>query len=581
VTSAESIPELSITVKVPDRLACYLDDSPGRTHDLTSAIASGIDELLKALGIPGSADVKIAMVLNRPLSEWMRVWVGGRLCRFSDELPARIAAIVDGQHVAQPPALRLDWPEQGTGESAPWPRVRELLARLTVEVVKLQPAVLLGDAQCRAYGERLRQGRPDLSSAFLEQAFLSQVLVGVLGLGISLADVHRVCEVLSGLEAADPVDARELLIAALSTDCVDLLVPERFETQLGTGDLSHEDDLLAFVARGLFDETGLVIPLLRRVPPTELSEGFFAFRINHVLTTPWKCLDEQQILVNEVASALSLTKDAEPTMNPATGLPAAIATLADKEDLEQRGYTTWTSAGHIILCLASVLRMRAGWFVHQDKVQAQLDTLETVAPTAVRAARARLSPSRLTALIRDLAADHVPLYHLPVLLERVIETPYAEFGIDRLSVLDDPVTALHYARVADDATALQAFVRTGLRREIADQLTAHSGTLVTYLLDPSVERLLKSPRTMDDDDAVVAAFREELQYLPLTVRVPAVLTADDIRPLLKDLLALTLPRISVVGYGDLPADLNIQPVARVQLPDRETSLEGSADAARV
>jgi len=344
--------------------------------------------------------------------------------------------------------------------------------------------------------------------------------------------------------------------------------------------LGDEDDLLAYVARGLFEETGIVIPLLRCGPQTDLPAAFFAFRINHVVTTPWKCLGEEQILVNAAASALSPTRDAEPTTNPATGQPAAIIARADLQALEQRGYTTWTSAGHVILCLADMLRRRAGWFVHQDKVQAQLDALETVVPTAVRAARVRLAPSRLTALIRDLAADHVHLYHLPVLLERVIEMPYADLGVDRLNVLDDPVTALRYTKVADDSMALEAFVRTGLRREIAEQRTAHSATLMAYLVDPPIEQLLQSPRTTDDDDAVVAAFREEIGYLPPTARLPAVLTADEIRPLLRALLTPVFPRISVVGYSDLPADLNIQAIARVSLPDRQTSLGGSADAAR-
>lgn len=198
-------------------------------------------------------------------------------------------------------------------------------------------------------------------------------------------------------------------------------------------------------------------------------------------------------------------------------------------------------------------------------------------PAAVQAARARLSPSRLTALIRALAADRVSLCHLPVLLERVIETPYAELGMGRLAVLDDPVTALYGNPSTDDAAALEAFVRTGLRREIANRCTGGSGTLVAYLVDPSIEQLLRSPRATDDD-VMVAAFRDETLLLPPTAQIPTVLTADDTRPTLQNLLALALPRLSVVGYGDLPADLNVQPIARVQLPEPETEREGPADA---
>lgn len=423
MTSIDCDPELPVAVGVPDRLSRYLEDAPDGKRGLAAAVGSKLDELLVALGIPGRTRVEVAMAPRRPTHEWMRLWIDGRPCRYSDELLARVAAIVDGRHATPPPpALQPNWPERTIDKQPPWRRVTDLLTRLAVEAVKLQPAALLGEAQCRSIGELLRESGPDLPSALLEQRFLSQVLTDVLGVGISVADVGRIHKALGTLEGVDPVDARELVIAELSTDFVDLVVPSRLKAQLGVGDQGDEDDSLAFVARGLFEETGIVFPPFRYASSADLPEGFFAFRVNHVLTTPWKCLEDNEILIDEAAHVASLVTSAEPTMNPATGQSAAITTLADKEAIEQRGYTTWTSSGYIILCLADVLRTRAGWFVHQDKVQAQLDTLQTVVPAAVQAARVRLSPSRLTALIRALAADRVPLYHLPVLLERVIES---------------------------------------------------------------------------------------------------------------------------------------------------------------
>jgi FHIPEP family len=560
-------PELPVAVEIPDRLVGDLEATPEGTQGAAAMIASTLDELLVDFGVPGRTRVEVVARPEWPFHEWMRLRVDDRPCRYSPELLAQVTAALGGQH-AQPArnGSAPDWPVQTVdGQSSPR-RLADLLAWLCRESVKLQPSMLLGQNQCLAFAGRLRGGS-GLPSALMTKEWLHDVLTGVLGLGISVADVRRIGEVLATLEGDDPTDARELLVAALSTDVVELLVADHLWPQLGTGDLADENDQLAFAAEGMFEETGVVFPALRCVPPDGLPPDYFAFRVNHVLTAPWRCLREDEILVNDSAESLAEFTSAEPIANPATGQLAAIVAASEQETLEARGLTTWTAAGYVILCLAHVLRTRAGCFVHHDKVQAQLDTLETVVPAAVRTARSQLRPSRFTALVRALAADHVPLRHLLVLLERVIDTPYAALGIERLALLDDAVTAMgNSPDRLDDPLALETFVRTGLRQEIADQLTRRQGTLVTYLMDPAIEILLRSPHTDADEDAVLAAIREELQFLPPTARTPAVLTADDLRPLLRDLLARALPRLSVVGYGDLPSDLNVQPVARIKLP---------------
>jgi type III secretory pathway component EscV len=49
------------------------------------------------------------------------------------------------------------------------------------------------------------------------------------------------------------------------------------------------------------------------------------------------------------------------------------------------------------------------------------------------------------------------------------------------------------------------------------------------------------------------------------VRPPAVLTSDELRRPLRDLLRPQFPGVVVLGYGDLPPDFNVQPVARISL----------------
>jgi len=62
---------------------------------------------------------------------------------------------------------------------------------------------------------------------------------------------------------------------------------------------------------------------------------------------------------------------------------------------------------------------------------------------------------------------------------------------------------------------------------------------------------------------IATAVRNEMSYLPPTAYIPAILTTDGLRTIVRATLAQEFPRITVVSYSDLPPHYNIQPVARI------------------
>jgi flagellar biosynthesis component FlhA len=64
-------------------------------------------------------------------------------------------------------------------------------------------------------------------------------------------------------------------------------------------------------------------------------------------------------------------------------------------------------------------------------------------------------------------------------------------------------------------------------------------------------------------EQVYAALRAELAMLPPTAAVPALLTRDETRRRLAECVRQEFPQTTVVSYGDLPPDCNVQPVARI------------------
>lgn len=61
------------------------------------------------------------------------------------------------------------------------------------------------------------------------------------------------------------------------------------------------------------------------------------------------------------------------------------------------------------------------------------------------------------------------------------------------------------------------------------------------------------------------ALRSEFAHLPPTALRPALLTTAAVRTTLRDIVATEFPRTAVICYEDLPAAVNVQPVARIWL----------------
>lgn len=601
---------LEITVAVCGPLARYLRTDRGREL-CAGEVGAQLGHVITDLGLTARSVVDVRILAGLPPEtaspeNWIQLRVAGTRCRYPAELLSHLAAAMEGRVAERvSPPLPEDWTrpddvapadtQQSPAVSVPSGkpsspdrtsfserRAALLIGMTCAEAVKLRPSVLLAPELVQKYARNLRGRVPDRPAGVTSPEWLAHVLGGVLDLGIGVGDQTLVAKILVEGEESRPCDARESLISALSAESVEVLVPEAIAALLGTGEVGDEGDLLAYVAGAMLDENGVLIPAFRVAsPPKGLPAGCFAFRLNSLLTSPMALLAPDDILVNDTPERLALRGvSARPAVNPDTGTSAALVAAADQSRMEADGLTAWNQAGHVLLCLAHVLRTRAGWLIHQDKTQAQLDVLADLMPALVGAVRSSLRPAELTALLRALAADKVSLRNLPPVLERVVDSAYGHSSTSRIEVLGDPVSAVLTARGAvaeGDPAWLEAFVRTGLRHTIADHRTRHSGTLAVHLLDPELERLLRTDGDEQRDNQVIAVIGAESRKVSKTAQMPYILTADDVRPVLRSVVACVLPRLGIVGYGDLPPDLNIQPVSWIALGDAYGDGEAQAE----
>jgi type III secretion protein V len=175
---------------------------------------------------------------------------------------------------------------------------------------------------------------------------------------------------------------------------------------------------------------------------------------------------------------------------------------------------------------------------------ALLDELEELAPALVRETARQLPAHLLAEVLRRLLEEGVSIRPLRTILEAILAAGGPSRG----------------------APALAACCRRALRHQIGRRV-APGGTVEALLLDPALETLLRE--SSDGEHAVVGpgvadGLLRSLGSLPAGGR-PVLIAASDIRRPLRNLLAARRPELLVVACDELPPNLAVLPVGRVEI----------------
>jgi len=263
--------------------------------------------------------------------------------------------------------------------------------------------------------------------------------------------------------------------------------------------------------------------------------------------------------------------------NPANRNDAALIALADRDKAEQAGLNTWDQLGYLVLCLSSELRAHSICFVDRDFATRCLDQLSHAFPDLVDAAREQLSVEQITRVFRALVAEEIPIRNMRRVLEQIITFDFIIADPGKYIIFDDRLPV--HETMQADVQHLAAYVRMGMSRYISHKYTRGQNTLIVYLLDPAIEQslamggvlqidgMLDSHLSASERDAIINAVRAEVDGLPASASMPAILTSIDARLAMRSLIAAELPYLPVLAYNELAPDMNIQPIARIELPD--------------
>ncbi|MEO6502555.1 MAG: FHIPEP family type III secretion protein [Jatrophihabitantaceae bacterium] len=331
---------------------------------------------------------------------------------------------------------------------------------------------------------------------------------------------------------------------------IDVLVEPSLVAKL----LAEEEavELFPLLRDGMFSELGITLPTTHLHLDYSLRPNGFAFRINGVRSVARIAPTLATFFV--AGSAESLRREgyeATPSAYPSTSLEGAVVSGADCDDLEAHGYVVWNTAEYLVLALAGHLRADAASVMSIAVADAYMKGLGETYPVLGAAAARDLTSQRVIEVLRGLLRDRVAVNNFRRIIELMLR--YRAFG--------------HDAGMTDEVE----FVRAGLADAIAAKLAHDTDTVVVYLLGPeleaAIERYDAGSNGANDAvrTAVVTTVRAGLADTPAQVSYPALLTRDDLRRPLADLLRRSMPAVDVVARRDLPPSINVQPVGYIEL----------------
>jgi type III secretion protein V len=297
---------------------------------------------------------------------------------------------------------------------------------------------------------------------------------------------------------------------------------------------------LGRVREALLAELGVPLPALRvRTGATYLPPGGYALLVEEVPAGAGQVVPGAVYVAGSPSEVAYLGLQAEAAVDPVTGKPASRLPAGAREQVQAAGLPVRTGVDVLCHHLLVLLRRRAASLLGVQEVQSLLEAQEAQTPALVKEALAKVPLPLLTDVLRKLLQEEVSIRNLRAILEALVS----------------PTTE-------GDAAALAERCRQALARYLSHKY-APQGPLFAYLVDPSVERLLREQgRGQPPEPGEVARLLEGVRRIALEGRA-VVLAAPDVRRALRRLCEGSFPDVAVLTYGELDPALQVRPLGRL------------------
>lgn len=315
-------------------------------------------------------------------------------------------------------------------------------------------------------------------------------------------------------------------------------------------------ELIPQMREWLFQELGVVFPGIRvRGDAAYLEDFTYAIYVNEIPMVTGTAYPDCVFTSDNLEQLTLMGIGGHQGLHPSGDKNGLWVSKSDIQSAQSLGAPVMQPDEYIAVHLANTLKKHADEIIGIQDVQNVLDLMEQQGYAAlVKSVVPRLvSIQRLTDILKRLLRENISIKNMKAILEALAE----------------------WAAFENDPIYLTEYVRMNLKRYIAYRFSGGNSMISVFLLDPQIEESIKqgiqqsasgSYLSLDPSvsQRIMGALRNTFGSLDLTEHQPIVLTQMEVRYFVKRLLDFEFPKVSVLSFQELPADLRIQPVGRIE-----------------
>jgi type III secretion protein V len=308
------------------------------------------------------------------------------------------------------------------------------------------------------------------------------------------------------------------------------------------------------VRRALYFDLGVPFPGINLRFNDHLAAGTYAIQLHEVPVASGE-LRPDFLLAREgedTLKALGVEYETGKKFLPNLSTIWVPARLRDL--LTQAGTGTMDATQLLTYHLAFVLKKYAGDFIGIQETRFLLASMESRFPDLVKEVQRVMAIQKIAEILQRLVSEEVSIRNLRTIMEALIE----------------------WGQKEKDSVLLTEYIRAALKRHLSHKYSTGQNLLPAYLFAPNVEDTIRGAIRQTSAGSYLAldpnVSRKLLESIKHTVgdisraaQRPVLLTSMDIRRYVRKLIEQDLYELPVLSYQELTSDINVQPLARVEL----------------
>lgn len=308
------------------------------------------------------------------------------------------------------------------------------------------------------------------------------------------------------------------------------------------------------IRRALFEDLGIIFPGINLRFNEQKPDEAYSIMVSEIPVAEGR-LRPGYLMVRESVenlTAFSIPFELDKKFLP--NIPTIWTSAELKSTLTNASISFLEPTQLLSYHIAVVLKKYAGEFIGIQETRSILTETESRFPELAKEVQRVLPIYKIAEILQRLVNEEISIRNIRAVMEALIE----------------------WGQKEKDSVMLAEYVRVALKRHISHRYSSGQNILPAYLLAPNVEDAVRSAVRQTSGGSYLAlepsVSRKLLENLKSTVgdltrsmQRPVLLTSMDIRRYMRKMIEQEIYELPVLSYQELTPEINIQPLARVEL----------------